>query len=976
MPQQPIHHNHNKKPFLWKCYGYKHDEDFYENIKIYLNKINSQTSDSIIDEDIFFPNAARPSARIQIAYEKRNNEITIRYYSIEAYRETAEKLIPNFKTKILQGEIETRMPAQYANQLGISTKQLLQGNKIHFKNSPVEIQFRRDVREWQATIDSSKLTDTLEIKRITAIERLLRSTIIGGLNIRSSKHANWQPASANKIPAAAYFSHGGRQKDIFDSEQAAIQYLAYIFQVDKPDSYQTLVDLLTELTSFKVDNPAAAKKNQNLLYVRSAGTHNVRELKFHQVQTGTTGYIKSTKEFKSHTEGAKSFLNMLANKASGRKKLSWHFGMSVPIGGIGNIAPDGSIIDSDERSGSLYCKITFHENGTVSLLKGFEPIGPVYYKNVFGEQHSLAGKSGKFSPTGGLKFPREKKHKTVTASVWDNFEQKFGTKPPAKYDCMMMQLSTEKLQTITTYSEQNKVTTSELLGIPVHAENQNLPYGVSINLLEIPASFTYQQWDKYRRYKPSSEIDIKLENALVNYCSFKNKAGNCNLLHKTHDTGIITLDDAHDIRNLYTDHYPNLMHVLKKAISQTINWLLKKPNHKYANRVKVLLKRLLVDQINVTYNYYQIFYQQFNSATVNNTTTIHDRLVLLQNLQDDLNTYLFNARSITNILQQHTKPIEQLISQHLREIHIKITDLPKTISNQSLNSNENVNTDAILKGNSLNAIRTLPFTIEMLAKHEPAVKIIERLVTSLATCGLRAKPKSREPLAHYINNMPITMNFSESQEQINFLNFLLAGFDKHSQSQPWVKKLKMVIDTLSKPAVANTTVTFNRETSKPKKKFSLKGWLNKLINRFKTKRGYEKLVDDEVSCNLPITLPIKFYCNMHQQIATLHLTIKESNQIQFSFDFPNTVHNESTNPQDKQIWIDANEIEKLHKGIYHYTADMLAKEPINAAQQNKLAAPNTLFAPTTSEKQRTTVVPTTIREQASPTPSSQVYGNG
>lgn len=690
---------------LWTCYGRELDSEIVKNIEHLIDAKEYQSDEErkqtlalkVTNKGRAIIKADADSAdmALEVTFKKFQDSVVVQGYKLTAYNKKANHFIPNFKDKIIEGEIETRIPAEYAQrELGITPKQLLQGNKKYLAKSPIKEQFERDVRELQAAVDTKKLDDAiskandettkqeleLEKKRAETTGRMLLAPILSGLNIRSNKHDTWHPASDSTIPAAAFFSHGGRIMETLDSTEDAIDYLGWLFQVDQTkltsakdtlkneeiDSFKraelAINQLLKEISSLKPDNPEAAKKDGKLLYVRQASTHTTKQTKFDAVQTATDGSVKTIKEVKSKAEGLRSFVTNVLNRVRGKQELTGHLGMTLAIGGLDNIAPDGSKIKADERSGHLFFHVKVHKDGTVSIMKGLEPSGPGSHKNVFGEGHSNLGNPGKFSPTGGLKFLKGKEPKKDKLTVWDGFEEKYGTKPPAKHDCMAVHLSKE---VVTKLKEVPKeLNTTALLAKPVQPASQLLGQALPEQTLRQPASFTFDEWQDFSKFVGKTPLDTKLVEALTAYTTIRTESDNETLSSQLdrwdkEKAGIITKDDASSLMNLYAADYPELMETLTTALQQTHRWLLLNPKHQAADKVKVLHMRLLIDQVNITNNYYQLFYQQLN---------LSDQASLLTNWENELTTYQQNLAQGQFILTpEQVDTVAKLINQRLQQ---------------------------------------------------------------------------------------------------------------------------------------------------------------------------------------------------------------------------------------------------------------------------------------------------------------------
>jgi len=208
-------------------------------------------------------------------------------------------------------------------------------------------------------------------------------------------------------------------------------------------------------------------------------------------------------------------------------------------------------------------------------------------------------------------------------------------------------------------------------------------YDLPEYLLKTPASFTYEAWQSYSQFEIRSELDKKLDNAIQNYCSLRIEPDYQALL-QINESSQIKQADLHDPRNLYADQYPELSNALVQTIKQTQQWLMLNPHHSATRQMNALHMRLLIDEINITYNYYQLFYRQIEPNNCN------DRLVLLDNLKKELLKYQENlAREKFNLQPKQFDTVANLIQQHLHILHTetqhvtnKLGDLakPKPVS--------------------------------------------------------------------------------------------------------------------------------------------------------------------------------------------------------------------------------------------------------------------------------------------------------
>ena len=191
-------------------------------------------------------------------------------------------------------------------------------------------------------------------------------------------------------------------------------------------------------------------------------------------------------------------------------------------------------------------------------------------------------------------------------------------------------------------------------------------YDLPEYLLKTPASFTYEAWLTYSHFEIHSEIDQKLANAIHNYCALKIEPAYQTLL-QLNIVNSVKPDVLQDPRNIYADQYPELNNALTQAIKRTQQWLRLNPKHKTISQIYALHMRLLTDEINITYNYYQLFYRQTEPNNWN------ERLVLLGNLEKELLKFQENlARQKFNLRTKQFDAVANLIYQYLHLLHTEI----------------------------------------------------------------------------------------------------------------------------------------------------------------------------------------------------------------------------------------------------------------------------------------------------------------
>ncbi|KAM3101421.1 DUF4157 domain-containing protein [Phormidesmis sp. 146-12] len=180
------------------------------------------------------------------------------------------------------------------------------------------------------------------------------------------------------------------------------------------------------------------------VHTRTAGTHRVA------IGEGQTGSFKEKKGF-----GAA--INAKVGTETGE---THHYGLDLPVGGLGNVDINGAVILPNGSYGHLYIGYkppTATRDG--ALLIGCETDAPGS-TNALGHKHDWRAKSAEFSTTGGAKsgkIGREKTGMMIDLAAIQNAPGAT-TQTPAQADWM------QKLKKLEAEVVTGRVTTQELVG--------------------------------------------------------------------------------------------------------------------------------------------------------------------------------------------------------------------------------------------------------------------------------------------------------------------------------------------------------------------------------------------------------------------------------------------------------------------------------------------------------------------------------
>lgn len=229
--------------------------------------------------------------------------------------------------------------------------------------------------------------------------------------------------------------------------------------------------------------------------------------------------------------------------------------------------------------------------------------------------------------------------------------------------------------------------------------------------------------------------------------------------------------------------------------------------------------------------------------------------------------------------------------------------------------------------------------------------VVKKVITALATCGLRIEPCAKESAAlyHHLNSQPIAVNFGENhtakQEMARFLHFL-AGRKPMGRSGKELAAIASELSAHKDPArprdakiASSKSISFLRSL--------VPDWAKALTRWFKQRLTHTEptvAASKQVTAPTLQTVSIPFRRNPQNDKAVLTITVnREENNLKLSFDFPQA-EQQAVTAATKIIYIDPSEIERLENGDYGYEPKLLIEAPGNKEIKDHLTKDLSIFS--------------------------------